>query len=102
MARGKGKNWPKSKILAVLKSAHQKFSENALSKLKNSFCEIYLIKKVKMASNTNFTQYEGNFELIDAKEKLKKNSKIFSVLKSAHQKFLDNALSIFKQATLLH
>ena len=39
MARGKGKNWPKLKILAVLKSAHQKFSENALSKLKNSFCE---------------------------------------------------------------
>ena len=44
MARGKGKNWPKLKILAVLKSAHQKFSENALSKLKNSFCEIYYIK----------------------------------------------------------
>ena len=43
MARGKGKNWPKLKILAVLKSAHQKFSENALSKLKNSFCEIYYI-----------------------------------------------------------
>ena len=45
MARGKGKNWPKLKILAVLKSAHQKFSENALSKLKNSFCEIYYIKQ---------------------------------------------------------
>ena len=44
MARGKGKNWPKLKILAVLKSAHQKFSENALSKLKNSFYEIYNIK----------------------------------------------------------
>ena len=45
IARGKGKNWPKLKILAVLKSAHQKFSENGLSKLKNSFCEIYYIKQ---------------------------------------------------------
>ena len=33
MARGKGKYGPKSKILVVLKSAHQKFLENALSKL---------------------------------------------------------------------
>jgi len=32
MARGKGKNSPKSKILVVLKSAYPKFSENALSK----------------------------------------------------------------------
>ena len=39
MARGKGKNWPKLKILAVLKSAHQKFLENALSQLKILFCE---------------------------------------------------------------
>ena len=45
MARGKGKYGPKSKILVVLKSAHQKFLENALSKLKNSFCEIYYIKQ---------------------------------------------------------
>ena len=44
MARGKGKNCPKSKILEVLKSAHQNFSENALSKFKNPFCEIYYIK----------------------------------------------------------
>ena len=33
MARGKGKYGPKSKILVVLKSAHQKFLENALFKL---------------------------------------------------------------------
>ena len=33
MARGKGKYGPKSKILVVLKSAHHKFLENALSKL---------------------------------------------------------------------
>ena len=45
MVRGKGKNCPKLKILAVLKSAYQKFSENALSKLKIPFCEIYYIKQ---------------------------------------------------------
>ena len=33
MARGKGKYGPKSKILEVLKTIHQKFLENALSKL---------------------------------------------------------------------
>ena len=33
MARGKGKYGPKSKILVVLKSAHHKYLENALSKL---------------------------------------------------------------------
>ena len=33
MARGKGKYGPKSKILVVLKSAHHKFLENALSKV---------------------------------------------------------------------
>jgi hypothetical protein len=55
-----------------------------------------------MLSTTYFTQNEVNFKMIEAKEKLKKKSKILAVLKSAHQKFLDNALSIFKQATLLH
>ena len=39
MARGKGKNGPKSKILVVLKSAHPEFSENALSKLNFSKVE---------------------------------------------------------------
>ena len=32
MVRGKGKNCLKSKILAFLKSAYQKFDENAISK----------------------------------------------------------------------
>ena len=50
MARGKGKNCPKLKILAFLKSAYQKFSENALSKLKIPLCEIYYIKQDTLLS----------------------------------------------------
>ena len=44
----------------------------------------------------------SEFQIDRGKGKIEKKSKILAVLKSAHQKFLDNALSIFKQATLLH
>ena len=48
MARGKGKYGPKSKILVVLKSAHQKFLENALSKL--------IFSKVENRTPYSFTE----------------------------------------------
>ena len=61
MARGKGKNCPKLKIFAFLKLAYQKFSENALSKLKIPFCEIYYIKQdtlMKMPTKVIKSYYE--------------------------------------------
>ena len=54
MARGKGQYGPKSKILVVLKSAHHKFLENALSKFifskvengtpYNTFCCVHILQ----------------------------------------------------------
>ena len=58
MAKDKGKNCPKLKILAFLKSAYQKFSENALSKLKIPFCEIYYIKQDTLDLINAFKEYQ--------------------------------------------
>ena len=64
MAIGKGKNCPKLKILALLKSAYQKFSENALSKLKIPFCEIYYIKQDTLLQILLFTTVKLDFKRI--------------------------------------
>ena len=56
----------KMKILAVLKSAHQKFLENALSQLKILFCEIYYIKQDTLHTPFHVKAYLINiFNVLD-------------------------------------